>query len=87
MYAGQEKEEDEETLSGISRAVIEALPRLFTKHQTVPSRVVDLLAIPTLISLDQYLDLRMVTVSLTNLIKAHSTKHDPSRRTKGSGTT
>ncbi|KAL8292902.1 hypothetical protein RQP46_000596 [Phenoliferia psychrophenolica] len=57
----KEKEKDDETMSEISRAVIDALRRLFAKHQTVPTRVVDLLAIPTLISLDLYLELRMVT--------------------------
>lgn len=46
----------------VSRAVIEALPRLFAKHQTIPSRVVDILSIPRLISLDLYLDMRMLTV-------------------------
>ncbi|KAK4699710.1 cohesin complex subunit SA-1/2, partial [Phenoliferia sp. Uapishka_3] len=57
----KEKEKEDENLAEISRIVIEALPRLFAKHQTVPSRVVDLLAIPTLISLELYLDMRLIS--------------------------
>lgn len=60
----QEKEKEDDVQAEVSRAVIEALPRLFAKHQTIPSRVVDILSIPRLISLDLYLDMRMLTVSL-----------------------
>lgn len=52
-------------LSDMTRAVIDGLPRLFAKHQTVPARIVDILAIPRLIKLDLYLDMRMVSVSLS----------------------
>ncbi|SCV69509.1 BQ2448_2529 [Microbotryum intermedium] len=57
----QGKEQDDEVQADVTRAVIEALPRLFAKHQTVSTRIVDILAIPRLLLLDVYLDLRMVT--------------------------
>ena len=46
MISSQEKEKDDEVQAEVSRAIIEALPRLFAKHQTVPTRVVDILSIP-----------------------------------------
>ncbi|GAA6000843.1 cohesin subunit IRR1 [Rhodotorula paludigena] len=55
------KEQEDETHADVSRAVIEALPKLFSKNQTFPTRIVDILAIPRLISLDQYLDLQQVS--------------------------
>ncbi|GAA5977007.1 hypothetical protein JCM11641_002225 [Rhodosporidiobolus odoratus] len=57
----KEREEEDEKLANISRAVIEALPKLFAKHQTLPGRMVDVLSIPRLINLDLYLDMRQVT--------------------------
>lgn len=63
MYRPQEKEKEDDVQAEVSRAVIESLPRLFAKHQTIPARVVDILSIPRLISLDLYLDMRMLTVS------------------------
>lgn len=64
-----EKEKDDEVQAEVSRAIIEALPRLFAKHQTVPSRVVDILSIPRLISLHHYLDLQRITVRCLALLR------------------
>ncbi|GAA5919670.1 hypothetical protein JCM1841_005220 [Sporobolomyces salmonicolor] len=57
----KDKEQDDEDQAGISRAIIDALPRLFSKHQTFPARMIDILSIPRLVRLDMYLDLRMLT--------------------------
>ncbi|KAM0753990.1 hypothetical protein T439DRAFT_298458 [Meredithblackwellia eburnea MCA 4105] len=58
------KEKDnkgEQEMTEITRAVIDKLSTLFTKHQAVAARVVDILVIPTLISLDLYLDMQQIT--------------------------
>ncbi|GAA5880996.1 hypothetical protein JCM1840_007214 [Sporobolomyces johnsonii] len=57
----KDKEQDDEDQASISRAIIDALPRLFSKHQTFPTRMIDILSIPRLVQLDMYLDLRMLT--------------------------
>ena len=46
----------------VGRAIIEALPKLFSKNQTIPARVVDILALPRLVSLDLYLEGQQVSV-------------------------
>lgn len=61
VHEPQGKEQEDETHADVSRAVIEALPKLFSKNQTFPTRIVDILAIPRLILLDQYLDLQQVS--------------------------
>lgn len=48
-----------------TRALIKALPKLFTKHQTDTSRMTELLKLPQLMRLDLYLEMRMMTVSLS----------------------
>lgn len=50
--------------SDITRALIKALPPLFVKYQTDAGRMSDVLQLPQLMSLDIYLDMRMMTVSL-----------------------
>ena len=47
----------------MTRALIKGLPRLFIKHQTDQNRISDVLLIPTLMNLDLYLEMRMITVS------------------------
>lgn len=47
----------------MTRILVKALPKLIAKHQTDVSRLADILSIPHLMSLEMYLDLRMVTVS------------------------
>ncbi|PRQ73544.1 hypothetical protein AAT19DRAFT_15111 [Rhodotorula toruloides] len=57
----KDKEREDEDLATISRAVIEALPKLFSRNQTYASRIIDILAIPRLISLDLYLDMQQIS--------------------------
>lgn len=47
-----------------TRALIKALPQLFTKHQTDTPRMAELLKLPQFMRLDLYLEMRMMTVSL-----------------------
>ena len=55
----------EENISNdMTRALIKGLPRLFIKHQTDQNRISEILLIPTLMNLDLYLEMRMITVSL-----------------------
>ncbi|GAA5932633.1 cohesin subunit IRR1 [Sporobolomyces koalae] len=56
VYCQQDKEQDEEEQAAVTRAVIDALPRLFAKHQTFPGRMIDILAIPRLVQLELYRD-------------------------------
>lgn len=56
------KGEEETTANDITRALIKGLPRLFVKHQTDQNRIADVLLIPTLMNLDLYLEMRMITV-------------------------
>jgi hypothetical protein len=57
--------EEEAVTNEITRALIKGLPRLFIKHQTDQHRIADVLLIPTLMNLDLYLEMRMITVSST----------------------
>ncbi|GAA5879860.1 hypothetical protein JCM3774_002262 [Rhodotorula dairenensis] len=57
----KDQEQEDEDLAHVSRVVIEALPKLFAKHQTFATRMVDILAIPRLISLDLYLDMQQIS--------------------------
>ncbi|GAA6060152.1 hypothetical protein JCM10212_001449 [Sporobolomyces blumeae] len=50
----KDKEADDEEQNNIARVVIGALPRLFSKHQTSSSRMLDVLSVPRLIQLDHY---------------------------------
>lgn len=43
---------------------MKGLPRLFVKYQTDERRISDVLSIPLLMSLELYLDMRMMTVCL-----------------------
>ncbi|SGZ15754.1 BQ5605_C029g10698 [Microbotryum silenes-dioicae] len=74
------KEQDDEVQADVTRAVIEALPRLFAKHQMVLARIIDILAIPRLLLLDVYLDLRMVTAyeGLWDAVTTQFFKHSDS---------
>lgn len=57
----------EENISNdITRELIKGLPRLFIKHQTDQNRISDILLIPTLMNLDLYLEMRMITVSFVS---------------------
>ncbi|BGP45801.1 cohesin complex subunit [Rhodotorula kratochvilovae] len=57
----KDKEAEDEEHSSIGRAIIEALPKLFSKNQTIPARVVDILSLPRLVSLDLYLEGQQVS--------------------------
>ncbi|GAA6003229.1 hypothetical protein JCM10207_001811 [Rhodosporidiobolus poonsookiae] len=76
----KDKDADEETLSELSRAVIDALPRLFSKHQTFPGRMVDVLAVPRLVDLELYKDARGTTAyeSLWDDVTKQFLKHTSS---------
>jgi hypothetical protein len=50
----------------ITQELIKGLPRLFIKHQTDQNRISDILLIPTLMNLDLYLEMRMITVSFVS---------------------
>lgn len=65
----QEREKDDAAQTEISAAIIEALPRLFIKYQTVPARLVDILTIPRLINLSLYSDSQVdVRACLTSFV-------------------
>ncbi|KAG6868507.1 hypothetical protein C0993_001847 [Termitomyces sp. T159_Od127] len=59
--AGGKKGEDESVTNDITRELIKGLPRLFIKYQTDQNRITDVLIIPTLMNLDLYLEMRMIT--------------------------
>jgi len=59
--SAKQKEEDDEAMSDVSRALIDSIGRLFAKHQVVPTRMVDILAIPRLFNLELYLDMRRIS--------------------------
>ncbi|KAF8314489.1 hypothetical protein DL93DRAFT_2097241 [Clavulina sp. PMI_390] len=44
-----------------TRALIKVLPKLFTRHQTDPARMAELLKLPQLMRLDLFLEMRMMT--------------------------
>lgn len=73
----KDQEQEDEDLANVSRVVIEALPKLFAKHQTFASRMIDILAIPRLISLDLYLDMQQISAyeSLWDDIAKQFKKH------------
>ena len=54
---------EDQVVSDITRALIKGLPRLFLKHQGDESRIADVLLLPSLMNLETYLDMRVVTVS------------------------
>lgn len=56
-------QDDAEAAANMTRVLIKALPRLITKHMGDAARLTELLTIPTLMNLELYLDLRMITVS------------------------
>ncbi|KAG5728111.1 Cohesin subunit psc3 [Termitomyces sp. T112] len=58
---GGKKGEDENVTNHITRELIKGLPRLFIKYQTDQNRIADVLLIPTLMNLDLYLEMRMIT--------------------------
>jgi cohesin complex subunit SA-1/2 len=70
--------EEETVTNDITRALIKGLPGLFIKHQTDQNRIADVLLIPTLMNLDLYLEMRMITVSPTPHLKTNRTysSHD-----------
>ena len=51
----------EDAVAELSRAIIRALPRLIAKMQSDAGKIADVLALIPLISLELYLDLRMIT--------------------------
>ena len=63
---------EEKISNDITRALIKGLPRLFIKHQTDQNRISDILLIPTLMNLDLYLEMRMITVSFVSDSQSHS---------------
>lgn len=89
MRVTQDRERDDNVQADVTRVVIDALPRLFAQHQTVPARIVDILSIPRLIKLDLYLDMQMLSVSHSSLVVDPSRNTDSlcSRPTNLSGTT
>ncbi|GAA5954369.1 hypothetical protein JCM3765_004438 [Sporobolomyces pararoseus] len=74
----KDKEQDDELQAEIARAVIDALPRLFAKHQTFPARMIDVLAIPRLIQLDLYHDESNAYETLWDDVKKQLLKHTDS---------
>ena len=46
----------------MTRELIEELPRLFAKYQADQNRIVVVLQLPTLMNLDLYLEMRMISV-------------------------
>ncbi|KAJ6588456.1 hypothetical protein B0H19DRAFT_207200 [Mycena capillaripes] len=59
LYA--KKGEEETVTNDITRELIKGLPRLLMKYQTDQNRIANILAIPTLMNLDMYLEMRMMT--------------------------
>ncbi|KAJ7248617.1 hypothetical protein B0H12DRAFT_1123467 [Mycena haematopus] len=59
--ATTKKGEEETMTNDITRALIKGLPRLLMKHQTDQNRITNVLALPTLMNLDLYLEMRMMT--------------------------
>ena len=53
---------EDQVVSDITRTLIKGLPRLFLKHQGDESRIADVLLLPSLMNLETYLDMRMITV-------------------------
>jgi cohesin complex subunit SA-1/2 len=57
-------DEDESSVSDITRALIKALPSLFVKHQGDQTRIVHVLLIPQMMNLEVYLQMRMIAVRI-----------------------
>ena len=72
---------EENVSNDITRALIKGLPRLFIKHQTDQNRISDVLLLPTLMNLDLYLEMRMITVSFVTspipFLIQHYSRHIP----------
>jgi len=49
-------------VSSIGRSLIEALPKLFNKNQANASRIIDILSLPRLISLELFLEGQQLSV-------------------------
>ncbi|KIL63611.1 hypothetical protein M378DRAFT_107004 [Amanita muscaria Koide BX008] len=58
---GGKKGEEETVANDITRALIKGLPRLFIKHRADSRRIAEVLLLPTLMNLDLYLEMRMIT--------------------------
>ena len=54
--------EEENVSNDITRALIKGLPRLFIKHQSDQNRIAEVLVLPTLMNLDLFLEMRMISV-------------------------
>ncbi|KAI0058337.1 hypothetical protein BV25DRAFT_1283433 [Artomyces pyxidatus] len=78
--SGVKKGEEETVTSDITRALIKGLPRLFAKHQTDETRIVEVLSIPLLMNLDLYLEMRMIAAysSLWDDVIKQLTSHSSS---------
>ncbi|KAK2460025.1 hypothetical protein APHAL10511_007948 [Amanita phalloides] len=58
---GGKKGEEETVVNDITRALIKGLPRLFIKHRADTKRIAEILLLPTMMNLDLYLEMRMIT--------------------------
>ncbi|KAF8634382.1 hypothetical protein AX15_000952 [Amanita polypyramis BW_CC] len=58
---GGKKGEEETVANDITRALIKGLPRLFIKHRIDTKRIAEILLLPTMMNLDLYLEMRMIT--------------------------
>ncbi|GAA5922470.1 hypothetical protein JCM3775_005740 [Rhodotorula graminis] len=56
MSKKKEQEAIDEEVANVGRALIEALPKLFSKNQAYSSRLIDILSLPRLISLELFLE-------------------------------
>jgi cohesin complex subunit SA-1/2 len=54
--------EEDAVWNDLTRALIKGLPRLFIKYQTDKTRIAEVLVLPTLMNLDLYMEMRMLTV-------------------------
>ncbi|KAH8097102.1 hypothetical protein BXZ70DRAFT_1009416 [Cristinia sonorae] len=63
--AGSKKGEDEVLNSSIARALIKGLPSLLMKYQSDESRMADVLLLPQVMNLEEYLEMRMMTAYST----------------------
>ncbi|GAA5890955.1 hypothetical protein JCM8208_003106 [Rhodotorula glutinis] len=56
MTKKKDQEAIDEEVANVGRALIEALPKLFSKNQAYSSRIIDILSLPRLISLELFLE-------------------------------
>jgi hypothetical protein len=89
-----QEDEDSNSSADLTRALIKHFPRLLTRYQGEATQLADILAIPRLMHLETYLDLRMVPVRRLDYSSAavSSSPADQlpggcSRHTRRSGTT